>query len=96
MPQAKTGKLFTCRCVRDWIESSHSISGSSESKYDSKSNLYLLNELAELNNCNNCLFFEVRRATDLFLWVSKTPNGPSAKFHVQNGRSFIWCRTKSE
>ncbi|KAI9008587.1 Brix domain-containing protein [Hyaloraphidium curvatum] len=56
----------------------------SESKYDSKSNLYLLNELAELNNCNNCLFFEVRRATDLFLWLSRTPNGPSAKFHVQN------------
>jgi ribosome biogenesis protein BRX1 len=56
-----------------------------ESKYDSKSNLYLLNELAELNNCNNCIFFEVRRATDLYMWVSKTPNGPSAKFHVQNG-----------
>lgn len=51
---------------------------------DSKQNLGLLNELAEMNNCNNCLYFEARKGTDLYLWISKTPNGPSAKFHIQN------------
>ncbi|CAO3622566.1 unnamed protein product [Cunninghamella echinulata] len=55
-----------------------------DAKLDTKSNLYLLNELAELNNCNNAIFFEVRKRQDLYLWMSKTPNGPSVKFHVQN------------
>ncbi|SPO26249.1 related to BRX1 - Essential nucleolar protein required for biogenesis of the 60S ribosomal subunit [Ustilago trichophora] len=51
-----------------------------DSKLDSKSQLHLLNELAELNNCNNALYFEARKREDLYLWASKTPNGPSAKF----------------
>ncbi|CAO3646583.1 unnamed protein product [Cunninghamella blakesleeana] len=55
-----------------------------DAKLDTKSELYLLNELAELNNCNNAIFFEVRKRQDLYLWMSKTPNGPSVKFHVQN------------
>ncbi|KAL1915043.1 uncharacterized protein VTP21DRAFT_7748 [Calcarisporiella thermophila] len=55
-----------------------------DSKLDAKSQLGVLNELAELNNCNNCIFFEVRKRQDLYLWMSKTPNGPSVKFHVQN------------
>ncbi|ORX61427.1 Brix-domain-containing protein [Hesseltinella vesiculosa] len=55
-----------------------------DAKLDTKSDLYLLNELAELNNCNNAIFFEVRKRQDLYLWMSKTPNGPSVKFHVQN------------
>ncbi|WFD39476.1 Ribosome biogenesis protein brx1 [Malassezia japonica] len=55
-----------------------------ESKLDSKSDLSILNELAELNNCNNCMYFESRRHEDLYLWLSKTPNGPSAKLQVQN------------
>jgi hypothetical protein len=55
-----------------------------DSKLDMKSNLNALNELCELNNCNNCLFFEIRKHTDLFMWLSKTPNGPSAKFYLQN------------
>ncbi|KAI9203418.1 Brix domain-containing protein [Polychytrium aggregatum] len=55
-----------------------------DSKFDSKSNLDELNELAELANCNNCIFFEVRKHTDLYMWMSKTPNGPSVKFNVQN------------
>lgn len=55
-----------------------------DSKLDSKSQLHLLNELAELNNCNNALYFEARKRQDLYLWASKTPNGPSAKFQVQN------------
>ncbi|TPX72676.1 hypothetical protein SpCBS45565_g00201 [Spizellomyces sp. 'palustris'] len=55
-----------------------------ESKLDSKHQLNVLNELAELSNCNNCLYFEIRKHTDLYMWMSKTPNGPSVKFHVQN------------
>ncbi|KAI9313874.1 Brix domain-containing protein [Dichotomocladium elegans] len=55
-----------------------------DAKFDSKINLFVLNELSELNNCNNCVFFEVRKRQDLYLWMSKTPNGPSVKFHVQN------------
>ncbi|KIJ10504.1 hypothetical protein PAXINDRAFT_85959 [Paxillus involutus ATCC 200175] len=55
-----------------------------ESKLDSKSQLHLLPELADLNNCNNALYFEARRHEDLYMWAAKTPNGPSVKLHVQN------------
>ena len=58
-----------------------------ENKLDTKSKLHVLNELAELVNCNNCIFFEVRKHQDLYLWLGKTPNGPSVKFHVQNGKN---------
>jgi ribosome biogenesis protein BRX1 len=55
-----------------------------DSKLDVKTQLNTLNELAELSNCNNCIYFEVRKHSDLFMWMSKTPNGPSVKFHLQN------------
>ncbi|KAI9339027.1 Brix domain-containing protein [Obelidium mucronatum] len=55
-----------------------------DSKLDSKTNLGLINELAADNQCNNCLFFEVRKHKDLFLWMARTPNGPSVKFLVQS------------
>ncbi|OLY83509.1 Ribosome biogenesis protein BRX1 [Smittium mucronatum] len=55
-----------------------------DSKLDTKKNLDVLNELAELNNCNNVLFFEARRHEDLYLWASRAPSGPSIKFHVLN------------
>ncbi|PWN26245.1 Brix-domain-containing protein [Jaminaea rosea] len=55
-----------------------------DSKLDSKSNLHIINELAELNNCNNTLYFEARKHQDLYMWASKTPNGPSAKLFIQN------------
>ncbi|KAF9246419.1 ribosome biogenesis protein BRX1 [Melanogaster broomeanus] len=55
-----------------------------ESKLDSKSQLHLLPELADLNNCNNALYFEARRHEDLYMWAAKAPNGPSIKLHVQN------------
>ncbi|KAF7721354.1 Ribosome bioproteinsis protein brx1 [Apophysomyces ossiformis] len=58
--------------------------GKKDAKFDTKSNIRILNELAELNNCNNAIFFEVRKRQDLYLWMSKTPNGPSVKFHCQN------------
>ncbi|KAL2755759.1 hypothetical protein ACRALDRAFT_1022271, partial [Sodiomyces alcalophilus JCM 7366] len=58
--------------------------GRKESKFDSKKKLYVLNELAELYNCNNVLFLEARKREDLYLHLSKVPNGPTIKFHIQN------------
>ncbi|KAL5121743.1 Ribosome biogenesis protein brx1 [Pleosporales sp. CAS-2024a] len=55
-----------------------------EAKLDTKTKLYQLNELAELYNCNNVLFFEARKAKDLYCWMSKPPNGPTVKMHLQN------------
>lgn len=56
----------------------------SDSKLDTKSSLHLLNELSDLHSCNNTLYFEARRHEDLYLWLSRSPNGPSVKCHVQN------------
>lgn len=65
-----------------------------DAKFDSKSRLGELNELAELYNCNNVLFFEARKGKDLYVWLSKVPNGPTVKFHLQNRKctttDFIW------
>ncbi|KAH0495524.1 hypothetical protein TgHK011_009069 [Trichoderma gracile] len=58
--------------------------GRKDAKFDSKSRLGELNELAELYNCNNVLFFEARKGKDLYVWLSKVPNGPTVKFHLQN------------
>lgn len=55
-----------------------------EPKFDSKKNLFQLNEVAELYNCNNIFFFEARKHQDLYLWISKPPNGPTMKFYLQN------------
>ncbi|KAJ2901333.1 hypothetical protein MKZ38_001945 [Zalerion maritima] len=58
--------------------------GRKDAKFDSKSNLGQLNELAELYNCNNVMFFEARKGQDLYIWLSKVPNGPTVKMHCQN------------
>ncbi|PUU74354.1 Brix domain-domain-containing protein [Tuber borchii] len=55
-----------------------------DAKLDTKSKLYHLNEIADLYNCNNILFFEARRRQDLCVWLSKAPNGPCVKMHLQN------------
>lgn len=71
---------FYCLSFRTTEELKHVI----DSKLDSKSQLHLLPELADLHNCNNTLYFEARRHEDLYMWAAKTPNGPSIKLHVQN------------
>ncbi len=53
-------------------------------KHDTKKNLYEINSLCDLKACNNCIFFEARKTKDLYMWISKTPEGPSVKFHVLN------------
>lgn len=55
-----------------------------EPKLDTKKTLYELNGIAELYNCNNIMYFECRKHEDLYLWLSKPPNGPTIKFHVVN------------
>ncbi|GAB7346497.1 hypothetical protein MBLNU457_5185t1 [Dothideomycetes sp. NU457] len=55
-----------------------------DAKFDTKSKLYQLNELADMYNCNNVFFFEARKGKDLYLWMSKPPNGPTVKMHLQN------------
>ena len=59
-----------------------------DAKLDTKTKLYQLNELAELYNCNNVLFFEARKGKDLYVWMSKAPNGPTVKMHLQNCETF--------
>lgn len=58
--------------------------GRKDVKFDSKSKMFQLNELAELYNCNNVMFFEARKGKDLYMWFSKAPNGPTVKMHAQN------------
>lgn len=63
-----------------------------DAKLDTKTKLYQLNELAELYNCNNVLFFEARKGKDLYIWMSKAPNGPTVKMHLQNRARIILYR----
>lgn len=45
----------------------------------------LLNSLADLHSCNVIFFLEARkRGQDLYLWISRPPNGPTVRFHVNN------------
>lgn len=54
-----------------------------ESKLESKEiKGATINELVELRNCTYCLFFECRKQKDLYLWMARSPNGPSVKFLV--------------
>ena len=55
-----------------------------EVKHDDKKKLYEINGLCELKGCNGCMFFEVRKKKDLYLWLTQPPNGPSVRFHVSN------------
>lgn len=55
-----------------------------ESKLDSKDRLEVASEIAELRNCDTIMLFESRKKQDLYLWLSKSPFGPSVKFHIAN------------
>uniref|UniRef100_A0A0R3QC08 Ribosome biogenesis protein BRX1 homolog n=1 Tax=Brugia timori TaxID=42155 RepID=A0A0R3QC08_9BILA len=56
----------------------------SDNKMDKRNSLVLINEIAEIANCTKCLYFENRKHTDLYLWISNTTHGPSVKFLVHN------------
>uniref|UniRef100_A0A8C5K2L7 Ribosome biogenesis protein BRX1 homolog n=1 Tax=Jaculus jaculus TaxID=51337 RepID=A0A8C5K2L7_JACJA len=41
-------------------------------------------QVCEMKNCNKCIYFEAKKKQDLYMWLSNSPHGPSAKFPVQN------------
>jgi len=53
-------------------------------KMDARSEVHLINEACELASCNNCMFFEQRHNGQLYVWLARAPNGPSAKFELSN------------
>ncbi|KAH0943656.1 hypothetical protein HID58_003293 [Brassica napus] len=54
-----------------------------DSKVEAKSSKgATLNELVELKGSSSCLFFECRKHKDLYMWMVKSPSGPSVKFLV--------------
>ena len=55
-----------------------------DNKLDTKGNIHAVNEIAEVNSCNQVLYLECRKRQDLYMHLSKTPQGPSVKFHVVN------------
>jgi ribosome biogenesis protein BRX1 len=55
-----------------------------EPKFEKKSTFRELAEVCELKSCNNCIYFEARKKKDLYMWIARTPNGPSIKFQVHN------------
>lgn len=55
-----------------------------ESKLDAKQHLPVANETAHLRSCDTVLLFEARKRHDLYLWLAKSPFGPSLKLHVAN------------
>jgi len=56
----------------------------SDVKFSDKANLYEINEVCEMKGCTNCIFFECRKKKDLYIWMAKTPSGPSVKLHATN------------
>ena len=43
-----------------------------------------MDDLCFSRSCNNCIYFEARKKKDLFIWLMKSPDGPSIKFAVSN------------
>eukprot|EP00301_Raphidiophrys_heterophryoidea_P023337 c7260_g1_i1.p1 GENE.c7260_g1_i1~~c7260_g1_i1.p1 ORF type:complete len:286 (-),score=55.47 c7260_g1_i1:171-1028(-) len=63
-----------------------------EGKTDPKDRLPVINELCELRSCSSCIYLEVRRKNDLYLWFSRCPTGPSVKFHLLNVHTMLELR----
>jgi ribosome biogenesis protein BRX1 len=55
-----------------------------DNKLDSKGDIHVVNEIAELKSCNQVLYLETKKNQDLYMYLGKTPLGPSVKFHVTN------------
>eukprot|EP01041_Mallomonas_annulata_P002255 gene2255-4382_t len=55
-----------------------------DNKLDTKGDIQVVNEIAEMKSCNNCMYLECRKKQDLYMYLGKTPHGPSAKFQVVN------------
>jgi ribosome biogenesis protein BRX1 len=55
-----------------------------DNKLDDKSDIQAVNEIAEMKSCNQVMYLETRKHQDLYMYLGKTPQGPSAKFQVVN------------
>jgi len=55
-----------------------------DTKMEKKEPLPAINEICDMKHCNKCLFFETRKKQDVYLWMANVPDGPSAKFLVEN------------
>lgn len=55
-----------------------------EQRIDRKQAKDIIDDLCHELSCNNYLFFEQHKQKDLFMWVSKSPSGPSIKFLISN------------
>jgi ribosome biogenesis protein BRX1 len=51
---------------------------------DTKSDIKVVNEIAEMKSCDRVLYLECRKRRDLYMFMGSTPNGPSVKFQVTN------------
>lgn len=55
-----------------------------EAKMERSKTLSVVNEVCGMKHCNKAILFEGRRKQDLYMWFSNVPEGPSAKFLVEN------------
>jgi ribosome biogenesis protein BRX1 len=55
-----------------------------DTKKEKREGVLAVNEICEMKNCNKCIYFETKKRKDLYMWVGNVPNGPSAKFLVEN------------
>lgn len=55
-----------------------------ESKMERSKTLSIVNEVCSMKHCNKAMLFEGRRKQDLYIWFSNVPEGPSAKFLIEN------------
>lgn len=55
-----------------------------DTKMEKKDPLIAINDICEMKNCNKCIYFESRKKKDLYMWIGNIPDGPSAKFMVEN------------
>ena len=55
-----------------------------ESKLEKKEVKSVINDLCFQRSCNNCIFFEQRKSHDYYMWLMKSPEGPTIKFAVHN------------
>jgi ribosome biogenesis protein BRX1 len=59
-----------------------------DSKLDEKDQISTaIRDICEVKSCNSALYLECRKKSDVYMWVSLTPNGPSAKFHLSNAHT---------
>ena len=55
-----------------------------DAKLDTKNPQGAVVEVADMKSCTGAMFFECRKRTDCYMWLSKCPQGPSVKFYVEN------------